>query len=121
MRTSFLLTALSLVTASIAGPCPFRSLQEAAAKGKLSERDKVLVERMARDPSYIPALAKGAPFHKAREISPEHKETSPQGSELKPRTEPANVQDEDENERRALLPLSLPIVGGGLSTDYLKS
>ena len=101
----------------MAGQCPFRSLQEAAAEGKLSERDKAIVESMARDPSHIPALAKDAAFHKARETFPEDKVTSRQGSELKPRTEPADMHDE--NERRALLPLSLPIVGGGLSKIYL--
>ena len=83
-----------------AGPCPFHHLRDAAAAGNLGPREAAIVHKMARDPSYIPALDPDLPKRAA---------------EPEPRAQSGTFQPEAEAvEKRGLLPTGLPIIGGGL-------
>ena len=56
MRKASLFAALGFVSLVGAGPCPFHQLRDTAVAGNLSSHETAIVERMARDPSFIPAL-----------------------------------------------------------------
>ena len=92
MRLTYSFVTLGLASLASAGPCPFHKLRDAAAAGKLSAREAQIVDKMARDPSYIPAL-------------------DPEAAALMKRTA-APVPEADAapilNKRQ------LPIIGGGL-------
>ena len=108
MWTSLLLPALGFAGLVVAGPCPFHHLRDAAAAGQLQGREAKIVDKMARDPTYIPALDPEALALMKREAAPELK---------------ANVPNPVE-ERGLLpsilpLPTILPIIGGGLCTFNL--
>ena len=98
MRTVSILYALGLASLAVTGPCPFHALQEAAAEGRLSAREADIVNRMARDPSYIPAL-------------------DPKAAALFKRTAKADPEPVAHTVHEAASPLearALPVVGGGL-------
>lgn len=103
MRTASLLCTLGLAGLAVTGPCPFHALQEAAAEGRLSAREAVIVDKMARDPSYIPAL-------------------DPEAAALIKRTAKADPEPEANaapEAARAVEARALPIIGGGLRKPLL--
>lgn len=114
MRTASLLYALGLASLAVANPCPFHALQAAAAEGRLSAREAAIVDKMARDPSYIPAM------------DPEAAALIKRAAKADPEPE-ANAAPKDASpvKARALLPSTLPVVGGGLrkplTTPYSTS
>lgn len=110
MRTASLFYALGLASLAVASPCPFHALQAAAAEGRLSAREADIVDKMARDPSYIPAL------------DPEAAALIKRAAKAEPEPD-ANAGPEDASpvEARALLPRSLPIIGGGLGKLFTTS
>ena len=87
---------MSLVGLLVAGPCPFHQLQSAAAAGQLSPREEAIVNKMARDPSYIPALDPEVAALMKRAASPE------------PKAEAVPIKSSPMEKRQ------LPIIGGGL-------
>ena len=92
----------------MAGLYPFHQHREAAAAGQLQGRDAEIVNKMARDPTYIPALDLEAVALMKRAAAPE------------PASEPAFKPNPVERGLLpTLLPTSLPIVGGGLWTSSL--
>ena len=70
MRYTYPFAALSLASIASAGPCPFHQLHAAAAAGKLSARKAQTVDKMARDPTHIPALHPEAAALMKREATP---------------------------------------------------
>ena len=96
MRVTSIVTGLSLVGFLVAGPCPFHQLQNAAAAGQLNPREEAIVNKMARDPSYIPALDPEAAGLMKRAASPE------------PKAKAAPIESTRMGKRQ------LPIIGGGL-------
>ena len=103
MRTASLLYALGLVSLAVAGPCPFHALQEAAAEGRLNAREADIVDKMARDPSYIPALdpEAAALIKRAAKADP-----VPQANAAPEAARPVEAR-------------ALPVVGGGLRKPLL--
>ena len=103
-----ILAFLACVLLAAASPCPFRQLQDAATAGTLSKREAEIVEKMKRDPSYIPALDPEAQplFKRAALPTAEADLVSNSAEEFKPL------------EKKQSLPSGLPDVCGGLSTSY---
>lgn len=106
MRIGSALITLACGALVAAGPCPFHRLQDAASAGQLNAREAKFVEKMARDPSYIPALDPEAVALMKRSAAPEPE------PEAKPAPEPATKPNKIAD--RGLLPSTLPIIGGGL-------
>ena len=92
MRLAYSFAALGLASSASAGPCPFHTLRDAAAAGKLSAREAQIVDKMARDPTYIPTLDPEAAALMKREAAPV------------PKVNAAPLLKERQ----------LPIIGGGL-------
>ena len=100
MLVSSLLAACGLVSLVAAGPCPFHQLRDAAAAGLLSPREEAIVDRMAHDPAYIPALDPEAAALMKRGANPEPKAKAP------------SVKSKSTIVEKR----QLPIIGGGLCT-----
>lgn len=105
---SFLVAAVSYAGLAVSGPCPFQSIHGAAIAGNLHPHDAVIVNKMARDPTYIPALDP--------EVASLLKRTAAPGPEAEAAA--LHFVELDAEEKRALLssPLNsgLPSIGGGL-------
>ena len=107
MRNISTLLALGCASLVTAGPCPFHNLQAAAAAGKLSAREAAIVDKMARDPAYIPALDPEATALMKRAAAP-----APEANAA-----PQPGLDSNGKSKRQ----SLPVVGGGLCESSLLS
>ena len=102
MRAISLFAALGLMGFAFAGPCPFHQLRDAAAAGQLSPREEEIVNKMARDPSYIPAL------------DPEAASLMKRAASSEPNASPDSAKSEVLEKRQ------LPIIGGGLCKTKLS-
>ncbi|KAI9717961.1 MAG: hypothetical protein M1828_007053 [Chrysothrix sp. TS-e1954] len=109
MKVSQLIAAIGSAALVSATPCPFHNLQDAASAGKLSARDAAIVDKMARDPSYVPAL------------DPEAAALMKRGAAPEPATKAAPKPNRVE-ERQLLpqLPSGFPDIGGGLVGGILQ-
>ena len=96
MRATPILAAIGFAALVSAGPCPFHHLVDAAASGQLNPREEAIVNKMARDPSYIPAL------------DPEAAALMKRAAKSEPKAEAGPVKAEAVEKRQ------LPIIGGGL-------